>query len=1153
MGSGDLWRSHPKHSEETMRQEFTVLDRNLPVHQSWLLEASAGTGKTFSIENIFVRLLIGEDHKSPISLPEILVVSFTKATAAELRARIRENLMQAYRGLSSPGISSPDYIQAIIEKGEKEVHQARVALQQALLIFDDAQIFTIHSFCKKMLEEAAFSDVSQEQISPREVHQIISDFFRVEGKKYSPAQLELVLHHYRQEFAQLEQALADIIIRGGEVVSGKSYAELFHEFRDEIKTLSRKYVSSQVLEDFFQMASSYKGLHDRHKVMKKEIVDEVSCFAQLFDRTEWNLEDFDQLISTGIPFFTLLDPSQMIAKAKPIKPGVITADLHRLQEIVHEARDVEKILCNMANDCQKRLKAYLESEEKFRYDDLLQKMWEACSDPQFVQNVSLKYRAVIIDEFQDTDLLQWMIFRSLFFQRAYVYLVGDPKQSIYSFRQADIYTYFDAAATFGENRTASLSVNYRSQPDLVEAFNQLFSRSSLLVLPKKGLQFPYFPVKYANREAKETLGDHKGGVHFILYEEEQGNSKTWPTSACEDEYFFPYLVGEIFKLNKEKQVKYSEWAVLVRDRNQARHFIQYCKEHNLPVASQWQKGLSETPAFETMKDLLRALLHPHDTSALKSLLLHRCCTWTIDQLLSMTDEEHAMAKAEILNLRDQWEEKGFSSCYLAFLDSCWKQNQQCVFEEMLQQEGGIEFIHEFQQLADYLIGYENAMVASSEVLYQHLCDLPLLYVEEQSELFFKDDLSQDAVKVITIHMSKGLEFPYVVALGLAKRHSKFQRQMHFERVFEYRQSSPFDKDQSALEEDAEKMRQLYVAFTRAKNRLYVPIPIQTDRKLPLKPGEPSPLEIYFGQMFSHYGDMYENISQISAGAICQFLDSCNPQYVTYEKLEKPISLEIPQEVLNPNPEPENLEKPEHFTIPGRTLYIKSFSSLAQEHDVEDFQPPLELNSEKNRHTLPLGANTGILIHQILEEIPFQLGVESRRGELLEHIRHIVQGTHLQNWEEIVTEMVCSALSQPIFCNGKQFRLCEIPLSSMFKEIEFLYPCPPHLVNRSKEVKADYLRGVIDLIFAFEGKYYLIDWKTNWLGPSIECYTQAQMKMVMEAKDYYLQAAIYRDAFQRYLHNLDPRPFETCFGGTLYFFVRGSDISTVNAGVYQLYI
>lgn len=1105
---------------------FDVLDRKTSVHQSLLLEASAGTGKTFSIENIVVRLLI---EGEPISLQEILVVSFTKATAADLKTRIRQNINAILKQFSMKTETCPDYVQALMEKSSKEIEKAKNRLQLALLGFDEAQIFTIHAFCKKMIEEMGWKDMQREQITPKEIQKAIHDFFRtgLTENIFSSSQLERVLQHYRFDLDSLENGIGEIIVSAPTLRKGKTFLDLFKEFDQEMKIFSRKYTSQDILNEFTSKAPLYNGIYDRKRSIKKEIWDHVVKFSSLLDLPEWKISDFDDLILQGFPFSLYFDPS----KSKSGLAPPLKIDFERLSNIIEQARDVNLIFSQMAEGCQKRLQEYLDQEEKFRYDDLLHDMWQASFDPAFVKALQKKYRAVLIDEFQDTDPLQWEIFKRVFLPSSYLYLVGDPKQSIYAFRQADIYTYLDAAEYLGAQNRAFLGVNFRSQSSLVHCLNELFSSENLqglLVLPKIDKKIPYQSVKASQKQDK-AFKDEKGSVHFLIVEKEQGRGKTWPTKECEVDSIFPYLVNEIYRLKKRDGVPFSDWAILVKDKYQGELFIEYCKQQRLPVVSQWAKTVRSTLCYPLLKDLFFSVLHPHDTSSLKYLLIAPFCGWKLEEILNWDSSKHLLAKTKILNLKQKLYSEGVSAFLFSFLDSIWKEDQKTVFERILNNP---ELLQEYQQISNQLIVYESEKKTSPEGIYQYL-----LQIEEEHTI--QDDNTKEAVHVMTTHMSKGLEFPIVATLGLTKRSIKVNHKILFE-TEEIDQSQflklqdPNKKMETAIEEDAEKLRQLYVASTRAKYRVYIPFAIQTDLKKALEPGESSPLELYFNEVTTQ--------KKLSVVEFLQQIQKKAP--ITFEKIDFSPFVEPFAETKIAG----EMKSPSNFTIPGKSVYIRSFSSLSTFEDESSFSQEENVLSHshcdlsKEWLVLPRGKETGILIHKIFEQLPFEFAKNpAKRREVIEGV---VKNTHLKSWVSLLDEIIFATLTQPIECGGNRFQLSEILSDKMFRETEFLFSLKDRFVFQEWEENTDFLKGVIDLLFEYKNKFYIVDWKTNYL----ESYGREQLEEAIHKHNYSLQESIYREAVRKFLSKLGYN-FDAVFGGSLYFFVRGANISRVNSGIY----
>jgi len=279
---------------------FNVLDRNVQVHRNYLLEASAGTGKTFSIQNIVVRLLIEESQKqiNPFSLEEILVVTFTKAATRDLRLRIRSNIEKALGLLNKWECGQnqediPDYLLAILEQKKEVINRAKKRLQYALYTFDSAQIFTIHSFCARMMKNYALecdigihSDISENSFSGTEIIQIVRDFFRTEIRKenYSPAQIGIFLKKDPQQ-----KKLLKAIQSGYECADSCSFEILFQKFSIEMMWLKKRFGLNKedMIKDFKAQYELYKNYNvgetkNESLLMERLIYFFPSVFLHLF-------------------------------------------------------------------------------------------------------------------------------------------------------------------------------------------------------------------------------------------------------------------------------------------------------------------------------------------------------------------------------------------------------------------------------------------------------------------------------------------------------------------------------------------------------------------------------------------------------------------------------------------------------------------------------------------------------------------------------------------------------------------------------------------------------------------------------------------------------------------------------------------------------
>lgn len=1176
---------------------FNVLDRSLNIHRSYLLEASAGTGKTFSIENIVVRLLLETspncpDLSDPLTLDKILVVTFTRAATRDLKTRIRVNIERALSYFeeacqtsefplanSERWVNAPDYLLSHLVLGLDAIMQGKKRLERALFCFDQAQIFTIHGFCARMLRENLFEggvgfEVNEEStIADAQILTVIRDFFRTEltSDKFSAMQLKIVSNAYQNSTEKLEQAIINTLKRGREIIENDHFSSLLERFRSCMRQLKMELHLSpdNIMTDFLKQAPSYEKLCDRQQQVKQDNIEKVRQFAALFEQEDWNAADFDGLLADGIFLCTALDPARL--KAKKAAPSA--ADLHyptliahlrqHLLPIVEEAGSHLYIFSRIAHGCQKMLRKTFSEEEKLDFDDILKTMLEALNNPLFAQRVRNLYKSAIIDEFQDTDPIQWEIFRLLFIPQktdwGHLYLVGDPKQSIYAFRQADVYTYLAAAQLLGTDHHASLDTNYRSQPSLVDALNTLYSTDSspgLMPLPRTGQILEYRKVNACQTIPERQFTDSVGSVHFSIA---KGNgSKQLSMETLEEHYYLPFFVKEIQRLHQLDGMRFNQFAFLVKDRFQAQRIAAFLKAHNIPALLQRSTSLTESPALPALRELIQAVLHPRQESALKVALGGRIIGWTHHEIRSL-EEETILAKILVpfYALRKQLLSQNFASFFYSLLQSRWHQDNKTVAQRLLAQQDGADFYHELHQIAYLVIEQKHQQYTSPETLLSFF-DRFDSCAEDQLK---KDaDNTKDNVNILTLHSSKGLEFDIVIALGLAVRTKPPEQLLPLECG---RLGVVLDKEakiyrQHCEESDAEKIRQLYVAMTRAKYRLYVPVSLSPESEIP-ELGCASPMELFLARLGQEAETaierLYTRIGGYDGSILCNFINQAAQGKITYAHLSETQDAGTFSPIQETAP---ILISPPAACIPGQRYSMHSYTTLAnrslQSAQHTKLPAPHDFEADiKTSHTLPSGSETGNLLHRILETIPFNIGEKFNHAEqLVPFIRPHLKETRFHTWEAVICQMAFHALTTPLITEDGQFCLSDIPAQQRFHEIEFLYPSTGLPDVEELRRSPGFLKGFIDLVFAHQGKYYLLDWKSNWLGTTHEDYAPDLLTKAMQDHDYLLQANIYATALQRYLRLVDKRPFHEIFGGVFYVFLRGLNGSkTEEHGIFKI--
>lgn len=966
---------------------FDILSRTAPLQRRLFLEASAGTGKTFTIEHLVIRLLLETD----CTLDQILVVTFTRAATRELKVRIRANVEKAL---------SQDFS---LEQKEK--------LKTALLTFDQSQIFTIHGFCHRILAEFAFeasTSLDLQEWEDKEEKWAALEFLR-STTALSPAQLQRLLGSVRSD---IDTLIHKLLKSSENQIKGFSSFELLKQANSLLSCMT----PFSVTEAFDLARPHYKG-------MTSSDFDKQALLLDLaLQRGEILPEEWDRLIAEEEIFLEGIEPGNLKARTTFTGHAPLEHLRSALLPALESARNSRHIFRYLSQAWHEERKKLSRLYEKVSPDDLLKMVQERLTEKSFVSQIRKKYQAVIVDEFQDTDPIQWKIFETLFLAdpTKAVYLVGDPKQSIYAFRSADIYTFLEAAKGFEIEEKAALTTNYRSTQRLLDGLNRLFCAKPWMDLPKLKQQLSV-PFSNAAKQGEGTLC-------FMIAEGELGMGKRWPSEAVEHQ-FFSYIIHEI----QQHQLRPQEIAILVKDRYQALRVKIVLEKYQVPCVISRGAGLGDSIMIDLLLELIDACYSTNPLSSVKKVLLGPFVRLPMEEL---TDEAVFQAKAVFSELSRVWLERGFSVFLAQFLQTkFWKST---VFQTVCSTDGL----------------YDDLMQIVEKTLYirdphQKYKSLELLKIEEVDE---RVSAHPHGVQIMTIHASKGLEFETVFAIGLASR------------------TPAEDKPEEELKElDAEKMRQFYVALTRAKSRLY--IPVAQAGKTP-KLGEASPIELFLERTSPDL----ETFTHV-------YLNQIKFDLLPYEAAA-PVTLVPPLSI-------------HQFFKP---FFLQSFTSLAKTSGERKSVSDL---------VLPSSAETGIIIHRILERFFDQ------KLDLKKLIDQEIKGSHLEAYGAVIQTMIDKVLDLQL--DG--FSLRDLDLSCVMPEMEFLFPS-----------EGTALKGFIDLSFEHNGKFYLIDWKTN----ALEDYTPESLHKAMIEHDYLLQGRIYATAFTRYLKLYGSHSF----GGAFFLFVRG---------------
>ncbi len=1134
-----------------------------------LIEASAGTGKTYTITGLYVRLIL----EMGCRVDGLLVVTFTNAATAELRERTRGCLVEVLQAFEM-GESSDPFYQGLLDQSV-DYEQAKRRLRLAILGFDQAAIFTIHGFYQRVLSEHAFesgmpfeSELVSEQTEL--LQEVVADFWRCEIQDLSPGLVDYLL---------AEKVTPESLLASVQKGIGKPYLEvrgmaLPADLASQEAMFLNAYKQArsiwadtrQDIQDLLQSDASLNG----NKYRKSSL---VNWFQQMNDYlNSQSGTPFDKFIK-----FTSSELAASVKKGKPPPKHVFFDACEALAEIwgalaLGYAQALVTLKQNLLTYCNQELSVRKAKARIQSFDDLLLDLDSALSGEHgavLIEAIRQRYSAVLIDEFQDTDPIQYHIFSMITHDSELpVFLVGDPKQAIYSFRGADIFAYHDARKD--AKNCYTLKTNWRSDPKLIKAVNALFKQSHASFFYD---WIPFYEVEAAAKQ-RDDLHDSiylDAPFRVWLIEGEESVAK-----ADAEQLAARATVVEIARLLKQGQegqvrigdrkLSGGDIAVLVHEHRQATIIAQQLSELGVYSVQQSRENIFHSHEAMELLCVLTAIAEPAKQTRIKAALV-------TDMLgLDGHDIEHLQVDEQALELQLEsfrnyhqlWQERGFVRMFHQLL------SHEQIAKRLLSRANGERCYTNLQHLGELVHQHDSVTQSGMEGLVKWLsrqCQNRVQTSEEQ-ELRLESD--EDLVQIITIHKSKGLEYPIVFCpfVWADKTYAESKKRPFFfhDEKESYKPvlelgSERFEEDRkfAIQEERAENLRLLYVAMTRAQYRCYI---------------------------------TWGNISGTEQSALAWLLhsdkssaDASNSQAELSEWVKKSDNGvwvgSIPEEdgkvVQSCNSQYETGSVrlfSRRFDTRSR---VTSFTALTSEKvgDQPDYDEQLPARIDRPAaHDIfgfPRGARAGCCIHSIFEQIDFAT-YEREKLELLVEDVLIANGFET-DWMLVIADMVESVLSTPLD-TGKILYLKSVGVKQRLVELEFYYPLAAINAEGLRTLLLEYefasadvmrqaierinfadvngfMKGFIDLVFEVDGCFYLADYKSNWLGDDPSAYSSDHLVQAMAHENYYLQYLFYILALHRYLSlRLPDYDYDLHFGGAFYLFVRGMNPSTGSAcGVY----
>lgn len=1201
-----------------------------PLTGSHLIEASAGTGKTFTIAALYVRLVLGHGGQHAflqgrvLTPPEILVVTFTDAATKELRDRIRARLAEAadyFRATPeaiTPLQPSEDFLYGLREEYEPTSWPACAhKLQLASEWMDEAAVSTIHSWCNRMLREHAFDSQSlftqNLETDPSELlSEIVRDYWRNFFYPLGTEDFVTVLAFWAQPSA-LEYAIKPLIEHADLLAHNlPPYEHLQGIRKDKQAALDR------LKQPWAAWSQEIKTLLDDAK--KKKLFDGRKLRSDWYQKWlntihAWATSPTQELldIATG---WSRLTP-EGIADAwnnapPPAHPGF--AEIPALKEnLANLPTPKQGILLHAAHWIAEAFAAAQKQRAQMGFNDLLTGLEAALNGKQgdrLAEVIRQQFPAALIDEFQDTDPVQYRIFERIYEidrhrQDCALILIGDPKQAIYAFRGADIHTYLKARAAV-QGRLHTLNKNFRSTQEMVDAANHCFDliekrsghAGAFLFRKNSDNPVPFEPVLAQGRQDRFMAGNQpvpaltaaviaaettlsKGAYLEQMAEISATQIVTWLNQGRQHTAGFKGAEGHLAPL------KPSDIAILVNNGNEAGSIRQALSRRGVRSVylSDKDSVYASTQATEIYR-WLSACAEPDNDRLLRAALSTPTLGLSFAELDALNHDEDAW-ESRVLQFkayREIWQRQGVLPMLRSLIFDFG-----CV-ERLLQTTADLTGVSGERILTDLLHLAELLQQASYTLEGEHAL---IRFLAEQQASPSGDaeakrvrlESDADLIQVVTIHKSKGLEYPVVfLPFICATRRTKAtdlplkwhtdagELQIALDCTPEVLRQA----DQDRLGED---VRKVYVALTRARHATWLGL-------APLETAEVSAVGHLLGIGQTPPNGLLNAVQSFAAAqpaiAVVSALNVDHARFVPFDVDSTLGQARAPtraaKEFWRINSY-SGLRTEAHAPDSSRPVSVVDDTPQAanlQEVELEILpNGSLEDAPKASMHRFHKGAEAGTFLHELMEwaaDFGFAAVLENP-APLRDVIARRCRIRRWDAWIDPLDHWVQAMLQTPLpICAnapdviGLPVRLSLKGLQTYKVEMEFWFET--HQVDLEQldaavishtlgqrprpkllpETLNGMLKGFMDLVFEYQGKYYVADYKSNWLGHQDAHYTPSALEEAIRSHRYDLQYVIYLFALHRLLKSrLPDYDYDIHVGGAAYLFMRG--IGAETAGVH----
>ena len=1151
---------------------------------SSLIEASAGTGKTYTIAMLVTRLVV--EHGL---MPEqIIVTTFTRAATAELKERIRRRLYEALhvaRG-NSQRVEDTRLVSWYHSLSAQCRDQAADCLEAASRQLDNAAIFTMHGFCQRVLTDYALEsrqpfDMTLLEDDRAALHQVSEDFWRRRLYQAHPWLAAIIQQCFETPDSLLNK------------VADAYNVDIVHPEADSLPEVGGEDIQARCEHIQARFQAVFAPLLDTSEFSSYLNKGCLEGLRALCGQPEKWLQTACVWHATYAGIDAGLNRKKLNSEAKRerfiARWGLELEEFEAYYHFIDKA--VSHIILRLRLDLLAALKEQvpelLQSRNECGFDELVTALAAAIrqGNKALLGGLRQQYGAALIDEFQDTDPHQWQIFAGLFEGSTahYLYLIGDPKQAIYKFRGADIYTYFQAADQV--SRRYALGYNWRSHPAMVAAVNTLFARRSAPFVLE---QLHYEAVKAARSEQAGTLVDQAGEALAACQFWVSTNRSLLCDQIGDEIVALLHGSARLHTEHSERALGAADIAILTASNEQARQYERALRQRHIPVTLSRSQSVFISDDMPVLRDVLRAVCQPRQLSCLKQLLIH---DWFgIDGPTYIQAYLHSENGLDALAQRfheycQLWQTHGLMPMMTTLLEHEGVQDNLMAsahYERRL-----TDLFHALELMQQAIAEERLGMHQSIEWLNRQMQQARDRYAAmAPAAQRMRLDCDRETVTIMTMHAAKGLEFPVVFCPDLCRGIGAEQKSdraplVSFNEPGQGRAvdfgSARFSEHQQLARRESlgEHMRLMYVALTRARYRCYVVW------KCPGKQGRP-PETSALGYLL----DMAPNSPAEAVEAVLEELVQQSPAQFCWQRLPEQavppaqlvttppalqtLSLMPVTEAMLAKMQHDPWQMTSYTALAHQQLTAQPTGTEMEKHGVAasdeqagaDVPEPIPAQAGE---VLPGGMQTGNAIHLILEQCRFtDLATAGQHDAQSATGTRIIQAMQRYGLEETCQQVLCTLLENvvttPLDQASPALTLAGLDEAELIREMPFYLYLPDsqlghinHILSRQPGFQplanrhiAGYLTGAMDLVFRYQGRYYIVDYKSN----TLESYDQAALAAAMHTHNYGLQLWLYTLALHRFLRQtVADYDYQRHFGGVYYLFVRGLNGQQDTGGIY----